>query len=421
MAPRRWLPRLVPFARLALGLGLLLAALPVGAAPAAPNANPVAVDDTQVAFTNQGYQDLFILDNDTDADGDLLRLESVSPASHGSVACCGSSGDFYRAAYKPFAGFSGVDSFTYVVTDGFGHFDTGTVTVNVGESGQISSGRFAIYGAPQDRLTLWVTPKGGTTGSSPTTGVCDTAHSGLAIEDAIIEPGNATWYNAFDNGLTIWINGVQLPPHFPFSVTHHNLASGPLSLSGFNLGLAYYGVPGSYTLRTMLSVTNPAAISRPITVTVASNLGSDADTGVRGSSSGDLFFGTNDRWLVTSDDGLDDTPAFIATTHVFYGPGSVAEKPTSVNNTIFGCSQISGTSTAGVMATYKLDVAAFSTERLLFFNQFFNSNSAAVTAAAEFDHTPVAELSGLSDGQLATVVNWNIGPIDHLSLPLTLR
>ena len=76
-----------PVLRLGLLLTLLAAALPAGgfahaAAPLAPAVNtpPVANDDTQVAFTNEGYQDLFVLDNDTDANGDTLILTHVTAA-----------------------------------------------------------------------------------------------------------------------------------------------------------------------------------------------------------------------------------------------------------------------------------------------------------------------------------------------------
>jgi hypothetical protein len=421
----------LPFSRrlrpgLALVAALLLAGLPASSpARAAPlrlpggNIDPVAVADTQYAFTNDGYQDLYVLDNDTDANGDTLQLVSVTPAAHGSVSCCAASGDFYAVAYKPFAGFSGTDSFSYTVSDGEGT-DTAVVTVHVATSGTTDgSTRVAIYAGPQDRLTLTVTPKGGGP-SGPATGACNNTSAGLAIQDAVLEPGNSTYYNAFDNGLTIWINGVQLPPNPTMSITHHNLASGPRSMAGFNIGLAYYGVPESFTLRTLLSLSNPGLAAKAITVTVATNVGSDNDTGVRASSSGDLLFGVEDRWIVTSDHPTN--PGYIVNTHVFYGPGAVPETPTSVLGTIFNCSQFEGvTSSAGFGATFNLSVAAGATERLLFFNQFHNSNTAALTDTAMFNTTPVGGLSGLSNSQLATVVNWVIPPISRLFLPQLLR
>jgi hypothetical protein len=376
--------------------------------PARPSAAPVAVDDSLVAFTDEDYQKLFVLDNDTDSDGDPIYLYDVSFASHGSAACCTGSGDFYAVDYKPFAGFSGTDTFTYTVTDGNGGFDTAAVTVTVAPSGQVS-GRHAIYGGVNDRLRLVVTPNGGAP-ASPNGGVCN-GSPGLAIEDGVLAVGNATYFNPFDLGVTIWINGVQLPPQLPMSATHHNLASGPHAMAGFNVGLAYFAVPGSNTLRTLLSLSNPTGASKPVTVTLATNVGSDAFTGVRATSSGDLTFTTADRWVVTSDHV--SNPGYVVNTHVLFGPGSPPVTPDLVSHTVFGCP-----GTDGILAQYHLTVPGSDTRRLLFFNQFHHPNSAAIAAAAEFNATPVGLLGGLSNNQLSQVVNWIIPPIDRLFLPV---
>ncbi|MEM6309827.1 MAG: Ig-like domain-containing protein, partial [Pseudomonadota bacterium] len=90
---------------------------------AAVNDAPVAVDD---AFTVlQGTGVLFdLVANDTDVDGDTLSVLSVGVAANGLATANG---------YTPNDGFFGVDTFTYVVSDGIGGTDIGTVTITVTE------------------------------------------------------------------------------------------------------------------------------------------------------------------------------------------------------------------------------------------------------------------------------------------------
>jgi hypothetical protein len=62
----------------------------------------------------------------TDADGDPLSYEIVSPPQHGTLTGTGAS-----RSYKPAANFSGVDSFTYLARDATRASNTATVTLNV--------------------------------------------------------------------------------------------------------------------------------------------------------------------------------------------------------------------------------------------------------------------------------------------------
>ena len=67
-----------------------------------------------------------VVANDTDVDGDTRTLQSVGTASHGSVTIVAG-----QAHYSPNSNFHGTDSFTYVVSDGHGGTDTGTVNITV--------------------------------------------------------------------------------------------------------------------------------------------------------------------------------------------------------------------------------------------------------------------------------------------------
>ena len=89
------------------------------------NSAPVAVDDSYVISQNSSGNVLDVLANDSDVDQDNLIIESVSGAANGIVTI---SGD--RLLYTPNAGFVGVDTFTYVISDGEENASA-TVTVEV--------------------------------------------------------------------------------------------------------------------------------------------------------------------------------------------------------------------------------------------------------------------------------------------------
>ena len=89
------------------------------------NDPPVAVAD--VATSSGSATTIALLANDTDSDGDTLSVASVTQGAHGTVGV--SAGGI--ATYTPVAGYSGTDTFTYIVTDGHGGTATGTVTVTI--------------------------------------------------------------------------------------------------------------------------------------------------------------------------------------------------------------------------------------------------------------------------------------------------
>ncbi len=96
----------------------------VTVAVAMVNQPPEATDDS--ADTIEGTPvTVPVLANDSDLDGDVLVVESVTQPLHGAVVPSGAS-----VVYTPSPGFSGTDTFTYTIADGHGGTDTATVTVN---------------------------------------------------------------------------------------------------------------------------------------------------------------------------------------------------------------------------------------------------------------------------------------------------
>ena len=101
-----------------------LAAIPTD--PVSNNA-PSALDDSAVTPYETAVT-VSVLNGDTDADGDVLNLDSIATnPANGTVTISGDD-----VVYTPNTGFSGIDTFEYNVADTQGATDIGTVTVTVG-------------------------------------------------------------------------------------------------------------------------------------------------------------------------------------------------------------------------------------------------------------------------------------------------
>lgn len=92
------------------------------------NDAPDAVNDTARAPRN-GAVTITVRANDVDADGDTITVTEVGPAGKGSAVVNGNS----TITYTPNAGYVGLDSFTYTVSDGKGGTDTATVNITVAD------------------------------------------------------------------------------------------------------------------------------------------------------------------------------------------------------------------------------------------------------------------------------------------------
>ncbi|MCP4536737.1 MAG: tandem-95 repeat protein, partial [Chloroflexi bacterium] len=90
-----------------------------------PNNSPVAKDDA--AKTDESTAVVVdVLANDSDVDGDILIVDSVTQPANGTVV-----NNATDVTYTPNMHFSGEDSFMYTVSDGNGGEDTAIVIVNV--------------------------------------------------------------------------------------------------------------------------------------------------------------------------------------------------------------------------------------------------------------------------------------------------
>ena len=287
----------------------------------------------------------------------------------------------------------------------FDSFDNGSIEVNGGEGSQ------------------WlVFNNSGTSNALPAGGICD-GSPGLGILDALIPDGLpvdgfcsgapglgvveavvGTQGDAFDNGLTVFVNNQQYVSPDTVDLTGTTLSSGPVSLSGLNTSVQYYASPTNATLRTFIRLNNPTTNPITVPVTVASNFGSDSGTQIISTSSGDTTFTTADRYLIT--DGESTSGGAPTNTSVVAGSGTPQTLPSAVSNTVTECF-----GTEGVLVTYNVTVPAGQTRSLLLFHQLNGTPTQATTDVGAFnDNTTLAAtdfLAGLSEAELATVVNFD--------------
>jgi len=99
----------------------------VGGANSAPVANP---DDAEVLAGDSVTID--VLANDTDVNDDILTIDDVTPALHGTVRVEGG-----EVIYTPAAGYTGTDTFAYTACDPAGACASARVTVTVNEGANL--------------------------------------------------------------------------------------------------------------------------------------------------------------------------------------------------------------------------------------------------------------------------------------------
>ncbi len=87
-----------------------------------PNAN----DDVESVIEDSTNDQIDVLVNDIDVDGDLLTLISITQPSHGSATYSTTS-----VYYTPFANYNGADSLTYTISDGHGGTDSAIIQITV--------------------------------------------------------------------------------------------------------------------------------------------------------------------------------------------------------------------------------------------------------------------------------------------------
>ncbi len=194
--------------------------------PLVSNRPPVAVADSistrrdaAVQFTTAS-----LLANDTDADGDTLSLVSFTQPDNGSNILSGSV-----FTYTPAEGFSGTDTFAYVVRDAGSFTATGLVNITVAENripvagsgvpsrsllfdgsddAAFASGSLATNVSDTFTMEFWARP----TASRNNTSESSSGTAGLGGQRYVIFPDNPGDASA-GAGVSVGENGISLFEH----------------------------------------------------------------------------------------------------------------------------------------------------------------------------------------------------------------
>jgi len=220
-----------------------------------------------------------------------------------------------------------------------------------------------------------------------------------AVADGSPTPVEAT--DAFDWAMRLRIDGVLFPESANQSLDGRVVTTGPETVGALVVTRRAYvtDTAGQGWACFLEYLENPTASDISVTARIGGNLGSDGDTTVTASSSGDAVFGIDDRWVASDDnnDGAGD-PSLCFN---FWGAGG-AVTPSAVN---LPASQ------EDYYADFPVNVPAESTVLLMHFAAQ-NVNDAAAAANAGFLDGLPAEALAFLNAASGTVVNWDIPPDD---------
>ena len=242
---------------------------------------PIAVADSATIAQNSGANVINVLANDSDPDGDALLIISVTQGANGSVTIANGGANL---TYAPASGFTGIDAFTYTISDGRGGTATAAVTINVGSPA----------GSPGPIPVI--------TQLNPASTAANGSDFTLTVNGQSFQPAAIVYWNGQARPTT-FVSGLQLQAAIPGSdlafsgeiTTAAITAANPgtsmstplvLTITGANVGVAQSGlVVPSQTLSiatpnisTPLNQSGQAAVSatvtdpgdpNPVTVSVA--------------------------------------------------------------------------------------------------------------------------------------------------------
>jgi len=205
--------------------------------------------------------------------------------------------------------------------------------------------------------------------------------------------------DAFDSAAVLAVNGSYFA-NGSIIATPTSIATGTTPMSGLNVSAQFDALSTGPILRSLFTFTNTTGGLVNAPVTLMHNFGSDGNTQIRATSSGDTTVTTADRWVVTNDAGGD--PENLS---VLWSAGGLA--PSSVSTTVF-----TSAGSEGLRADFNLAIGAGQTVSLLFFNQITNDpvgGSGIASNPGIFDALTSDLTAGLNSNQLGSVVNWNVG------------
>jgi|GEM_PF-2117785 hypothetical protein len=245
-----------------------------------------------------------------------------------------------------------------------------------------------------------------------------TTSSDWGFSNASLHTASGTRTEAF-NGALSWLVGgtsaggyhspsgtVDITP-FPVNpAVGTTLTGAPQSLSGLTVTGQMYFSPVLAVARSMLTMQNQTGAPITVTVQSASNLGSNEQTFLQTTSSGDAVLDPTDNWFVSSETANPTKASDPILTFAFSGPGGAVrgsniDAPGSGQNALF-------------YENYTVTIPAGQTRSLMAFVQMSDTVAHAEATAVLFNTNTSLQgtdyLTGLDATRQSQILNWNLAP-----------
>jgi len=212
--------------------------------------------------------------------------------------------------------------------------------------------------------------------------------------------------DAYDGGLVLDIDGTRFPGDLPVKPQGtenggREVVLGPTPLSGLDVTRKIFVPTDDSFARFLEILENPTNNAIAVEVFLETDLGSDSDTELVATSSGDLIFNNLDDWLITDDDfNGDGDPSMV---HVVSCPGATLEPSIlfaeALPDPVIGDELIEYTFDAIVPANGRIIIMHFASQN--------EDNAAAAASALHLANLQGSTLSGMTSNELNDVVNFD--------------
>ena len=251
---------------------------------------------------------------------------------------------------------------------------------------------------------------GGDVGAARDTAATDTAADIVTPQDAVLLPielidgGGALWDiqgdGSINNGTNDAFDGGSILAGFPLlddgelEDDGREVVIGPAAVDGVEIVRKIFVPSDQPWARFLEIVTNTSTEAITYDLTLSTNMGSDDETSVVGTGSGDLVFDAADKWLVTDDGVGTNDPGVL---QVIGGSGAQAPDSASLVDD-------------EITFTYSLALAPGETQIVMHFAAQDAQQAALLAAGPLLSRLEGDALAGLSAEELSQIVNFLVAP-----------
>jgi hypothetical protein len=258
-----------------------------------------------------------------------------------------------------------------------------------------------LYGGPASSPTQW------DIGNSSTCYDGSTGASALTVDEGYLYDDIGNYQDdAYDGVAAVYVGGSAYNPPSPSATSTTSVTGTTETIGNLDVTVNLTTLESSTTLRQLITLYNPGTRQVRTTVGWAGNLGSDADTQIIATGSGDNKFTARDRYLITADSTT--APGDPVSTVVFAGGGHPSVTPKRLASNCATESVNTGNDNIGV--EYTVAVRPGATKYLLVFLQMSADNDTATTSVSQFNTTDSSSalFTGLDSGILPNILNWDL-------------